>query len=558
MKEHKVLFWAAKRSANQLPMLLGMIFANAGKALCAVWFALSSRAVIDTAIEAAKTGAKHDFYLACIGQFAIIFFLLVCSAASRYLSDRLNADLDRDRKQHLFGCLLRADYANVAQFHSGELINRLNNDVRYLNNGIVNILPNLVSMIVRLGAAGWVLLSIAPKLVLIIAVIGVIVLAGTGFLRRLMRERHLAISKAEGKVLSILQETLERLIVVQSMNLGKEVEKRADRLLEERTQAQNRRRRLSVPANTAVGAVFYFAKFAAMFWCASSLMSGNMSFGTLTAVVQLISQLQAPMIGLSGVLPQYTAMCTAGERLMELERLAEKDEATPDREKDVTDFNGSIIGENVSFAYDEDMVLDGASFHIPFGKFTAITGASGIGKSTLLKLLLEVYRPATGRLFVEQDGEQFELNKIKRGLFAYVPQGNLLFSGTLRENILLARPEATEEQLEQAIYVSAMDAFLNQLPQGLDTVLGENGEGLSEGQAQRLAIARAVISGAPVLLLDEATSAMDAQTERTVLERIAQLPGCTCVAVTHRPAALETADQQLEVRDHMIYVRRCR
>lgn len=558
MKDRTVLLWIAKRSVKRLPMLLGMIIADVAKALGAVWFALSSRTVIDTAIAAAGTGEKAAFFLACIKQFAIISIILLSGAAARYFSDRLNVDLDRDRKQQIFGSLLRADYEKTARFHSGELINRLNNDVRQLNTGVVGILPNLVSMIVRLGAAGWVMVTIAPKLVLLISIIGVIVLAGTGFLRRLLKERHLAISKAEGKVLSILQETLERLLVVQSMNLGKEVEKRADRLLEERSQAHNRRRRLSVPAHTAISTVFHFSKFAAMFWCGLGLMNGSMTFGTLTAVLQLISQLQTPMVGLSGVLPKYTAMCAAAERLMELEQLEDAN-AAADRKKEFAGLTGMIVGENLSFAYDEDeLVLDGASFNIPLGKFTVITGASGIGKSTILKLLLEVYRPSSGRLFIEENGEQIPLSQFKRGLFAYVPQGNLLFSGTVRENILLANPDASDEDLERAIYISAMDAFLNQLPQGLDTALGENGEGLSEGQAQRLAIARAIISGAPVLLLDEATSAMDGQTERTVLARLAELPGCTCIAVTHRLAALDTADQHLEVRDHQVYDRRCR
>lgn len=554
MKDSTVLFWAVKRSANRLPMLLGLLIASAGSALCAVWFALCSRAVIDTAVS----GDRNGFVLACAVQLAIICTMLLCSAANRYLNDRLHADLDRDRKKQLLGNLLRADYARTTQFHTGELINRLNNDVRQLNDGIIGILPALISMVVRLGAAGWVLVSITPKMTLIIAAVGAVMLLGTSVLRRIMKERHRAISQAEGKVLSILQESVERLLVIQSMNLGPEVEKRAEQRLEERTQAQNRRRRLSVPANTAVGMVLQFAKFIALIWCASNVMQGNMTFGTLTAVTQLVSQLQSPFVGLSGVLPRYTAMCTAGERLMELERLETDAPKGVDREKNITDFNGMIVGENLSFAYENDLVLDDASFHIPLGKFTAITGASGIGKSTLLKLLLEVYHPSTGRLFVEQNGEQLALNEIKRGLFTYVPQGNLLFSGTLRENILLAKPEATDEELERAIYVSAMDAYLDQLPQGLDTVLGENGEGLSEGQAQRLAIARAVVSGAPILLLDEATSAMDAQTEQTVLARLAQLPDCTCIAVTHRPAALELADQQLEFRDHVIFVRRCR
>ena len=553
MKDSTVLFWAARRSANRLPMLIGMLLANAGSALCSVWFALCSRAVIDTATG----GDKKGFILAGAMQLAIICTLLVCSAANRYLTDRLHADLDRDRKKQLLGSLLRADYAKTTQFHTGELINRLNNDVRQLNDGIVGILPSLISMVVRLGAAGWVLVSITPKMTLVIAAVGAVMLLGTGTLRRFMKERHRAISQAEGKVLSILQESVERLLVIQSMNLGAEVEKRAEQRLEERTQAQNRRRRLSVPANTAVGMVLHFARFIALIWCASGVMQGSMTFGTLTAVTQLVSQLQSPFVGLSGILPRYTAMCTAGERLMELERL-EPDERENSREKSITDLNGTIMGEDLSFAYEDELILDGASFHIPLGKFTAITGASGIGKSTLLKLLLEVYHPSTGRLFVEQNGEQVALNEIKRGLFAYVPQGNLLFSGTLRENILLANPDATDEDVERAVYVSATDAFLDQLPLGLDTVLGENGEGLSEGQAQRIAIARALVSGAPVLLLDEATSAMDAQTEQTVLARLAQLPGCTCIAVTHRPAALELADQQLEFRDRVIFVRRCR
>lgn len=554
MKDKTVLFWLAKRSLNRLPMLIGMVAANAGSALCAVWFALGSRAVIDTAGK----GDKNEFLLACAMQFAIICGVLLCSAANRYLTDRLSADLDRDRKKQLLGSLLRADYAKAAHFHTGELINRLNNDVRQLNDGIVGILPSLISMVIRLGAAGWVLITIAPKMTLVIAVVGAVILLGTGALRRILKERHRAISQAEGKVLSILQESVERLLVIQSMNLGAEVEKRAEQRLEERTQAQNRRRRLSVPANTAVSAVFQLAKFMALVWCASGLMQGSMTFGTLTAVMQLVSQVQTPFVGLSGILPRYTAMCTAGERLMELEQLKIDETAENARQKDFTDIDGMLVGENVSFAYEDELVLDDATFNIPFGKFTAITGASGIGKSTLLKLLLEVYHPATGRLFVEQNGEQIPLNEIKRGLFAYVPQGNLLFSGTLRENILLANPDASDEDVERAVYVSAMDTYLDQLPQGLDTVLGENGEGISEGQAQRLAIARAVVSKAPVLLLDEATSAMDAQTERVVLSRLAELPGCTCVAVTHRPAALDLADHQLEFRDHMVFARRCR
>ena len=298
--------------------------------------------------------------------------------------------------------------------------------------------------------------------------------------------------------------------------------------------------------------MFYLAGFVALVWCAFNLLHGRMTFGTLTAVTQLVSQLQTPFIHLSGFIPQYAAMTAAAERLMELEQI-EGESAQEEQERQWHYGQIEFIGaQGLCFGYDGEEVLHDVSFSLPKGAFAAITGASGIGKSTLLKLMLGVFRPEKGNLYVQCDGEQIPLSRNTRGLFAYVPQGNFLFSGTLRENILISNPEAGDEQLQQAIYISAMDQFLHQLPEGLDTVIGENGHGLSEGQVQRLAIARAVLSGAHVLLLDEATSALDEQTERMVLERIASLPGRTCIAVTHRSAALELANWRLEVAEKTI------
>ena len=209
-------------------------------------------------------------------------------------------------------------------------------------------------------------------------------------------------------------------------------------------------------------------------------------------------------------------------------------------------------GNGLSFSYGETKVLRDASFRLEKGTFAVITGSSGIGKSTLLKLLLGVYTPEAGQLTLVTGEEKLPIDRSTRALFAYVPQGNLLLSGSLRENLTIVRPEATQEQLEQAIYVSAMDEFIHQLPQGLDTPLGENGAGLSEGQAQRLAIARAVLGGAPVLLLDECTSALDEATEERVLKRLKALPGRTCIAVTHRAAAAHLSSCCLEIRDGTI------
>ena len=237
---------------------------------------------------------------------------------------------------------------------------------------------------------------------------------------------------------------------------------------------------------------------------------------------------------------------------MELQEIQGEPEPAEQTPEDMYRSMTAIEAEALTFSYDRDQVFCDSAFSLPKGAFAVITGPSGIGKSTLLKLLLGVFRPENGRLYLRGQDADITLDRSTRRLFAYVPQGNLLLSGTIRENLTIVKPDATQEELDQALHVSAMDDFLPQLPQGLDTVLGESGAGLSEGQAQRLAIARAVLGGAPVLLLDECTSALDAETEQAVLQRLKALPNRTYIAVTHRPAATALCDWRLEVSDGKI------
>ena len=298
--------------------------------------------------------------------------------------------------------------------------------------------------------------------------------------------------------------------------------------------------------------MYYGAGFIALCWCAVRMLRGEMSFGSLTAVTQLVNQLQTPFVNLSGVIPQYIAMTASAERLMELEEIRLEPDAMKEDPWEVYEQTETICGEKLTFSYDRDQVLCDADFILPKGAFAVITGPSGIGKSTMLKLLLGIFCLDGGNLCLRSDEKEIPLDRTTRRLFAYVPQGNLLFSGSLRENLTIARPEATEDELLQAIHISAMEEFLPQLPQGLDTQLGEGGVGLSEGQMQRLAIARAVLSNAPILLLDECTSALDEKTEDTVLRRIRMLPGRTTIAVTHRPAAVSLCDWRLELSNGKI------
>jgi len=542
------LIWLAKKIKRRIPAIVLMTLAQVGNALFGVLFALGSRGVIDSAIA----GDSGQFLAACGKQAAIISGILICLTAFRHLQERLRADLERDWKRHLLSGLLHGEFSEVSAYHSAELLNRLNSDVNKVDDGILSIIPGAASMVTRLIAAVVILGTLDARFTLLIVLLGGIVILTTGMMRRRLKELNKQVSEHDGKVSAYLQETMEKLLMVQAMDVSAEVEHRADVLLDDRYAIQRRRKNISLFANTCVSLMHYGAGFLALCWCSASLLRGQMSFGSLTAVIQLVNQLQTPFVNLSGVLPKYAVMVASAERLMELDAIRGEPEPAEEDPQVVYRKMMSIQARNLSFAYDRDRIFCDAEFSLPKGAFAVVTGPSGIGKSTILKLLLGVFKPESGGLYIEHSEGHIALDRSTRRLFAYVPQGNLLLSGSLRDNLTIVRPDAREEEILQAVRVSAMDEFLPQLPHGLDTVIGENGAGLSEGQAQRLAIARAVLGGAPILLLDECTSALDEQTEKIVLSRLRQLPDRTCIAVTHRSAAIDLCDWRLEVADGRI------
>ena len=557
------LGWMIRQVNNRIPAIIIMLVSYVGVALLGVAFALGSKKVIDTAVS----GMMDLFVDACILQAAIIIGIILCMTVYRHLKDRLTADLDRDWKKKLLHKLLHGEYASVSKYHSAELINRMNNDVRILDDGIVTIVPNVAGMITRLGAAAAALAVLDLKFTLCLLGAGVVLIIGTGIMRSLLKELNKKVSEHEGKVSAFLQEAIENLLAVQAMDIADEMGRRADILLEDRYIIQRKRKNVSLFANTGVSIISYATTFAALVWCSYGLIKGEMTFGTLMAITQLVGQLRGPLVNMSGIMPQYAAMTAAAERLMEIESLPdEPDEEGMDVSAVYEDMT-AISCRNLSFSYDEDVVLDDVSFSLEKGAFAVITGPSGIGKSTILKLLLGIYAPDSGRIVIErksaggemlaggrEPSDEVTLGRATRGLFAYVPQKNLLFSGTIRENLTVVKPEATEEEIDHAIYVSCMDEYIDQLQDGLDTVLGEKGAGISEGQAQRLAIGRAILGGAPILLLDESTSALDPELEKKVLERIRSLDDRMCIAVTHRPAALNICDVQLDMSEGNLIV----
>lgn len=543
MKNSPVI-WVLSRIRRRIPMIILLTLSHIVHALFSVFFALGSRGVIDGAVS----GDSDLFVRACLLQSGIIVVILLCLTAQRHLHDVLTAELERDWKKDLLHGLLHGEYASVQDYHSAELINRLNNDVTKVDEGILNIIPKAASMVTRLIASVIVLGTLDIRFTIIIALLGCLLISVTGVVRNRLKSLNKRVSEHDGKVSGFIQEILEKLLMVQTMDVSGEVERRSDTLLNERYLLQRKRKNINLTVNTGISLTFYSAGFISLVWCSRRLLLGQISFGSLTAITQLVGQLQVPFVSLSGVLPQYIAMTASAERLRELDSI--QGEALPMNEDPHLLYSRlrSINAEHLSFSYNRDTLLSDASFSLPKGAFAVITGPSGIGKSTLLKLLLGVFRPDSGQLCLDICGsERLVLDRSTRRLFAYVPQGNLLLSGSIRDNLTIVSPDATEDDIQRAVHISAMDEFLPGLPQGIDTILGESGAGLSEGQAQRLAIARAILGGAPVLLLDECTSALDEHTEKLVLERLSSLPDITCIAVTHRPAATDICDWRLEI-----------
>ena len=548
MKQAAPTLWLIKRIRKRIPALLLMTAVHMGQAVFGVWFALGTKQVIDCAVA----GTPGPFYSACVKQGAVILGILLCITLFRHLKEKLDADLDRDWKRQLLHGLLHGDYAQVSGYHSAELLNRMNNDVKTVDDGILTVLPNVSAMLTRLIAAVTVLAALDLTFTLLMSALGGVMILATGLFRRHLKEIHKKVSQQDGVVSGLLQETMEKLLLVQAMDVSDEVERRTDVILDRRYQMQRKRKNVSLLANTGVSIMSYGAGFMALIWCAGRVLQGLMSFGTLTAVTHLVSQLQSPFVGLSGVYPKYIAMTASAERLMELEQIPSDPKPNQESPEKLYAEMTSLVARRLRFTYDRDVILQEADFLLPKGSFTVITGASGIGKSTLLKLLLGIFPLDSGELYLRTEKECLPIDRSTRRLFAYVPQGNLLFSGSIRENLTIVKPDATEEDISRAVHISAMDEFLPDLPQGLDTQLGENGVGLSEGQAQRLAIARAILGGAPILLLDECTSALDMETEERVLERLRKLQDRTCIAVTHRPAAVALCDWQLEIQNGII------
>lgn len=536
--------WKWSRGHRRFVLLLSLL--NLLLASLTLGMSLATKGLIDGVID--KNHADIRLYGILLGSIlaATVAVYVINDRLSVYLSARLEESLRRES----IAKLLRKDYVALRDYHSGELVNRMFSDVSKVVSGIVEVIPPLVCGATQVIGAAILLARMDIRFVLFFLALALVTLIVMLFFRKNHKTLHRKMQESEDALHASMQETVENIRLIKASGSEARMERRIEGRQGGFFKARMRRADFTVAMGGGVMLLFRVGWISAMGWGCYGIYRGDFTYGTLTAILQLVGQIQGPISGLSGIAAKlYTAIASA-ERLLELHGLpneAQTDEEQLDPVKTYERLE-SIRFDHVNFSYDRgERVLTDVCTEIKRGDFVAVTGLSGGGKSTLFLLLLGIYRPSAGAVVMATPEGERALGRSSRRLFAYVPQGNILFSGTLRENLTMFCESATEEEIARATEIACIDDFLKTLPKGLDTVIGERGIGLSEGQAQRIAVARALLSGAPILLLDEATSALDEETEAALLRNIANLQNKTCLIVTHRKAALSICRYRLNI-----------
>ncbi|MBQ6907018.1 MAG: ABC transporter ATP-binding protein, partial [Clostridia bacterium] len=434
-----------------------------------------------------------------------------------------------------------------SKFHSGELMNRIDSDVSVIVNGIIDILPYAVMFLTSIIGAFCVLYRIDATLALIILCIGPIVAVGARIYSAKYKKMHILCQEYDGKTKSFMLEILQNLLVVKSFGCEKKVLDKSEALQTRTYKLRIRRVTVSVFAQIGMFLIFNAGYYFAMAYAAYKLSTGEMTYGDVTAILALVAQIQSPFKSISGLIPRAFAVIASVERILELENISDENVATPLPADKLYSKMESIVFDDVTFSYDEDTVISGINIDIKKGECAVIAGESGAGKSTVMKLFLGIIPKQSGNMYIKCDGEEIPLGIETRGLFAYVPQGNLVLSGTIRENIAFGKSDASEDEIINAAKIAQIWDYIKTLDKGLDTELGEKGAGLSEGQIQRISIARAILHNAPILLLDESTSALDSVTEKNLLSAIRNMTDKTCIIVSHKQAAFDMCDRVIYI-----------
>lgn len=521
---------------NRLQALLNSVTGLVGVAasLFSVW-------AMQRAIDIAAGSRTGSLYWAVALMALIVLCNLAVSISRAWIRSILGVKAQNKMQQRVLRQLLHSEWYGKDLWHSGDVVNRLEQDVRTVVDFITETLPNALSVVVMFVCAFFYMFSMDAFLAVVtVAILPVFILASHFYVRR-MRIYTSRVRGCDSKVQSLLQETVQHRVLIKTMEC-------CDYMLRhlEEAQAELRgnvltRTKFSVFSGLILNIGFSLGYLVAFLWSAIRLHDHTITFGMMTAFLQLVYHIQDPAHELTRLAPAFVAALTASDRLRELQ-------AVPQENTDGNHIMAGALGvrfEHVDYAYpDGEMILNDLSFDFSPGTCTAILGETGAGKTTILRMILALLHPSAGSVCIYNGEETLPATPGLRCNMVYVPQGNTLISGTIRENLLLGNPDASDDDMREALGM-ACAGFVYDFPDALDTLTAEGGAGLSEGQAQRIAIARALLRNRSIMLFDEATSALDPDTERRLLENILGADGKTVIFITHRKAVVDYCQKVL-------------
>lgn len=527
--------WRGNRLQAALNAIVGLL--SVGVSLTQVW-------AVKHAIDVASGDEQGNIYMAVAFMGVLILIDFALNISGIWIRNLLGIKAQNRMQQRVLDRILRSEWRGKESRHSGDVLNRLEFDVTNVVNFLTETLPSALSVLAMFIGAFSYLASMEWRLaVLVAAMVPLFVLVSKIYIRQ-MRGLTRQVRDSDSKVQAFMQEITQNRMLVKTLESGGFMINRLESTQSELRRNVVRRTSFSVFSNFILNFGFTLGYLVAFLWAAVRMSAGTLSFGGMTAFLQLVSKIQGPARSLTKLVPAFVSVFTAAERLMELEEDPLEEQGDPI----MLDAPCGVRLDNVSYAYQdgETNVIDNLSFDFRPGCCTAILGETGAGKTTLVRMLLALLQPQSGSLHIYNNVEERLLTPRLRANFVYVPQGNTLLSGTIRENLCLGKHNATDEEMREALIKSCAE-FVFDLPDGLDTACAEKGGGLSEGQAQRICIARALLRNRSVMLFDEATSALDPDTERRLLKNILASHDKTIIFITHRLAVVDYCDDVLRV-----------
>ncbi len=549
-KQKSSVFWIWSVARKQMGLIILLSVSSMLVSASYVVPALLSKQIINSAVAAATTGGSAgDIINYTLMLLGFVILTLGVQVLNSHLCAVISGRLELQLRHNFFESITKKQTSKITSYHSGEILNRFTSDIDIVVSGITNFIPETLSLISKAIAGFIVIISFSKSYAAVIVGVGVLIILCALCFKPIFKKTHRQIQEASGEMRSFTQECIENIVVVKTFANRIPLLKKLDTYMKKIYKLKIFRNHIGNIAGGGATFIYKLGYYATLCWGAFMISNKSMDYGTLMAFMQIVSQIATPFFGASSLITHFYSTLASAERLCELERLEDEEI------EEGIDFNNlyeeldSICAENLTFKYDKDDIILNSSFNLKKGSCVAITGPSGAGKSTLFKLMLGLYSPESGRLYVKTKEGKRELSPSTRPLFAYVPQGNLLISGTIAENIKFANINASDDEVIAAAQTACIYDFIKELPDGFNTEIGEHGAGLSEGQVQRIAVARALCCGAPILLLDECTSALDPATEEEMLKNIEALGTKTVLFISHKNAALSICDTHLHMED---------